>query len=110
MKHANGRNASTNHKLKHCAHGAQSKNEREPPPPFPQPPGVFSNGTEFHPLKFLETIRRLNEYSGSEEDKSRTPPELAQFSKMLDERQEVRIVPSGTGGPDKKVIYFKLYN
>ena len=110
VKHADGRNAPTNHKLKHCADGVQSKNEREPPPPFPQPQGVFKDGTEFNPIKFLETIRRLNEFSGSEEDRKRTPPELTQFSKMLDERQDVRVVPSGTGGPDKQVIYFKLYN
>ena len=110
LKHANGRNNPNNHKLKHCADGVQSKNVREPPPPFPQPPGVFSNGTEFHPIKFLEALHRLNGYSGSEEDKLHTPPELMQFAKMLEERQEVRLEPSDTKGPDKQVIYFKLYN
>ena len=115
VKFAEGLNGSGNHKRKCCADGVLSKNPADPPPAFPQPAGIFKLGTEFNPIKFLEAVHRLNEYSVSEERMRTAPPELAAFAEMLDERKEVRIVPSESaseaGSPaDRTVILFRLFD
>ncbi|KAG1724590.1 hypothetical protein EDD22DRAFT_961786 [Suillus occidentalis] len=43
------------------ADGAKQVSKNEPPPPWPQPPGIFSEGKHFHPRAFLETVKQIYE-------------------------------------------------
>ncbi|KAL6307929.1 hypothetical protein BKA93DRAFT_726473, partial [Sparassis latifolia] len=54
--------AGNNHKKGYCSDGVMQKAkfmDKEHPPDWPQPRGIFSNGTTFHPGKFLAVIREL---------------------------------------------------
>jgi hypothetical protein len=52
-----------NHKKGYCADGVRQKPKAEPTdltlPEWPQPHGIFTNGSHFHPLIFLATVREL---------------------------------------------------
>lgn len=65
-----------NHKRGYCSDGAMQKLEHttqneDPPqahqpsswvlPEWPQPKGIFTDGTQFHPVEFLNTIREMYE-------------------------------------------------
>ncbi|KAG1814114.1 hypothetical protein EV424DRAFT_1326182 [Suillus variegatus] len=50
-------NSGYNHRHGFCADGAKKVSKNEPPSPWPQPPGIFSEGKRFHPCAFLETIK-----------------------------------------------------
>ncbi|KAG2038697.1 hypothetical protein BDR03DRAFT_810199, partial [Suillus americanus] len=54
-------NSGYNHRRGFCADGAKQVSKNEPPPPWPQPPGNFSEGKHFHPHAFLETIKQIYE-------------------------------------------------
>ena len=55
----------TNHRKHCCSDGVRSRAPTSSKdtvlPDWPQPPDVFSDGTHFHPVKFLEAIRVLHE-------------------------------------------------
>ncbi|GBE88685.1 hypothetical protein SCP_1400900 [Sparassis crispa] len=64
--------AGNNHKKGYCSDGVMQKAKtvdkvlggmtetmQEHPPDWPQPHGIFSNGTTFHPGEFLAAIREL---------------------------------------------------
>jgi len=64
--------AAENHKRSHCSDGVkhtieQSKQNQDPgqlsasPPEWPQPQGIFTSGTHFHPLVFLDKIQEMYE-------------------------------------------------
>ncbi|KAG2750450.1 hypothetical protein P692DRAFT_20831951 [Suillus brevipes Sb2] len=42
-------NSGHNHRRGFCADDAKQVSKTEPPPPWPQPPGIFSGGKHFHP-------------------------------------------------------------
>ncbi|KAG1719705.1 uncharacterized protein EDB91DRAFT_1065370, partial [Suillus paluster] len=54
-------NSGYNHRRGFCAEGAKQVSQNEPPPPWPQPPGIFSDGKRFHPSTFLETVKQIYE-------------------------------------------------
>ncbi|KAG2738561.1 hypothetical protein P692DRAFT_20758243, partial [Suillus brevipes Sb2] len=54
-------NSGYNHRRGFCADGAKQVSKNEPPPPWPQPPGIFSEGKRFHPRAFLETVKQIYE-------------------------------------------------
>ncbi|TFK89020.1 hypothetical protein K466DRAFT_487711, partial [Polyporus arcularius HHB13444] len=89
--------ADINHKKAHCSDGAmQAKKTVEKviqgqiakivddPPPYPQPAGVFSKGTAFHPVAFLQEVRTLYERVIEHKD-AVTMQDLA-FASMLNGR------------------------
>ena len=55
--------APENHKRSYCADGVRQKPKPESAdislPDWPQPHGIFVNGTEFHALTFLSKVREL---------------------------------------------------
>jgi hypothetical protein len=54
--------APENHKKGYCVDGVRQKpktGSTDSLPEWPQPHGVFTNGTHFHPLVFLATVREL---------------------------------------------------
>ncbi|KAI0757665.1 hypothetical protein C8Q80DRAFT_1076208, partial [Daedaleopsis nitida] len=64
--------ADVNHKRIHCSDGARQTPQEflqvvnglqvklvDQPPPYPQPNGVFTSGTHFHPLRFLQEVSSL---------------------------------------------------
>jgi len=55
--------SSENHKKGYCSDGVCQKSKPDstdgPLPDWPQPLGVFTKGTNFHPLTFLSMIREL---------------------------------------------------
>ncbi|KAF7794597.1 hypothetical protein EIP86_005733 [Pleurotus ostreatoroseus] len=97
-----------NHKKHYCSDGVKSTHQGDPPPRWPQPNGLFSNGTHFHPIVFLEHVHRLHEYNtnGFLDGQTAMPMELAAFAHMLDTRK--RIVASQED--NKKTILFKLFS
>ncbi|KAG1766656.1 hypothetical protein EDD22DRAFT_773799, partial [Suillus occidentalis] len=52
-------NSGYNHRHGFCTDGAKQVSKNEPPPPWPQPPGIFSEGKHFHPHAFLETVKQI---------------------------------------------------
>ncbi|KAG2349498.1 hypothetical protein BDR05DRAFT_835460, partial [Suillus weaverae] len=54
-------NSGYNHRWGFCADSAKQVSKTEPPPPWPQPPGIFSEGKHFHPRAFLETVKQIYE-------------------------------------------------
>jgi hypothetical protein len=55
--------SSENHKRGYCSDGVRQREKPGsndgPLPEWPQPLGIFTNGTHFHPLTFLSMIRQL---------------------------------------------------
>jgi len=55
--------SSENHKRGYCSDGVRQREKAGsidgPLPEWPQPLGIFTNGTHFHPLIFLSMIRQL---------------------------------------------------
>ncbi|KAG0700040.1 hypothetical protein DFH29DRAFT_876907 [Suillus ampliporus] len=55
-------NSEENHRRGFCTDGAKQVSKHKAPPPWPQPPGIFSEGKHFHPRAFLETgIKQIYE-------------------------------------------------
>ncbi|KAF9540596.1 hypothetical protein CPC08DRAFT_650852, partial [Agrocybe pediades] len=84
--------SSENHKKGHCSNGVKQKAKLGSPdsdthPDWPQPAGVFSNGTHFHPVAFLTAIRQLYDkvIDGAISEKDYSMEDLA-FSRMLRSR------------------------
>ncbi|KAJ7138759.1 hypothetical protein C8R43DRAFT_1131921 [Mycena crocata] len=50
-----------NHKKSFCSDGFRPTLKGETVPAWPLPPGIFTNGTDFHPLVFLAGVRELYE-------------------------------------------------
>ncbi|OAX31969.1 hypothetical protein K503DRAFT_658053, partial [Rhizopogon vinicolor AM-OR11-026] len=44
-----------------CADGARQVSKNGPPPPWLQPPGIFSERKHFHLHAFLETVKQIYE-------------------------------------------------
>ncbi|KAF7796643.1 hypothetical protein EIP86_007825 [Pleurotus ostreatoroseus] len=107
IKYVAALGSQANHKKHHCSDGVKSTHQTDPPPRWPQPAGLFSNGTHFHPIVFLENVHRLHEYNanGYLDGQTAMPMELAAFAHMLDTRK--RIVTSQED--NKKTILFKLF-
>ncbi|KAG2122193.1 hypothetical protein BD769DRAFT_1360719, partial [Suillus cothurnatus] len=54
-------NSGYNHQWGFCADGTKQVSQNELPPPWPQPPGIFSDGKHFHPHAFLEMVKQMYE-------------------------------------------------
>ena len=110
-KFSKGLGGDGNHKVASCADGAKIRHTSDPPPPFPQPNGVFSDGMYFHPNRFLAALHEMNEHqvaavtSGIALQDVVLPMELAQFRTMVQTREFVRYGDNG-----KKITYFRLYD
>ena len=52
-------NSGYNHRRGFCTDGAKQVSKNEPPSPWLQPPGIFSEGKYFHPRTFLETVKQI---------------------------------------------------
>jgi hypothetical protein len=60
-------------------------------PPWPQPPGVFAGGVDFHPITFLAAVREVYEILVTRADTVETMSlEHEAFVKMLNSRTSVR--------------------
>ncbi|KAJ7081765.1 hypothetical protein B0H15DRAFT_912554 [Mycena belliarum] len=90
-----------NHKKGYCSDGFKQKVVEAESAPWPQPAGVFTSGSEFHPLVFLATIREVYEKVAVEADSNLTLEHDA-FLLML--QKPGRIFKSSTG-----VVLFKLF-
>jgi len=86
--------APENHKKGYCADGVRQKPKAESTDPtlpeWPQPYGIFTNGSHFHPLIFLATVRELYDKvidcAISDQDYSM---EDEAFSRMLSSRVRI---------------------
>ncbi|KAJ7157749.1 hypothetical protein C8R46DRAFT_909000, partial [Mycena filopes] len=56
-----GKKSPENHKKGYCSDGFKQKVVEGESAPWPQPTGLFTTGSEFHPLIFLTTIREVYE-------------------------------------------------
>ncbi|KAJ8596095.1 hypothetical protein M405DRAFT_782130 [Rhizopogon salebrosus TDB-379] len=93
-------NSGYNHRRGFCADGAKQVSKNEPPPPWPQPPGVFSEGKHFHPRAFLETVKQIYEQVFLRPSGESPALEQEAFVRMLLDRSTT--LESGT-------VLFKLY-
>lgn len=83
-----------NHKKGYCVDGVRQKPKTESTdstlPEWPQPHGIFTNGSHFHPLVFLATVRELYDKvidrAISDQDYSM---EDEAFSRMLSARVKI---------------------
>ncbi|TFK92373.1 hypothetical protein K466DRAFT_480747, partial [Polyporus arcularius HHB13444] len=109
--------AEINHRKAHCSDGVWQKPRTvdkvingqnvkifEAPPQYPQPAGVFSRGSTFHPVAFLQEVQTLYERVIERQD-AVTMQDLA-FANMLNERSLT--VPASDGHPT--MILFKLFS
>ncbi|KAJ7127473.1 hypothetical protein C8R46DRAFT_1237214 [Mycena filopes] len=61
IMYAGGKKSPENHKKGYCSDGFKQKVVEGESAPWPQPTGLFTTGSEFHPLIFLTTIREVYE-------------------------------------------------
>ncbi|KAG1769928.1 hypothetical protein EV702DRAFT_1049495 [Suillus placidus] len=94
-------NSGYNHRWGFCADGAKQVSKTEPPPPWPQPPGIFSEGKHFHPRAFLETVKQIYEQVFLWPSGESPALEQEAFATMLLDRSTT-LEESGT-------VLFKLY-
>ncbi|KAK7050400.1 hypothetical protein R3P38DRAFT_3173760 [Favolaschia claudopus] len=94
--------APENHKKGHCSDGFKQKSTDDNSAPWPQPTGIFTMGSEFHPLLFLVAIRDLYEKVLIEQNHGSLNVEDEAFSLML--QQPGRII-SVNGA-----VLFKLFS
>ncbi|KIK31878.1 hypothetical protein CY34DRAFT_19478 [Suillus luteus UH-Slu-Lm8-n1] len=93
-------NSGYNHRRGFCADGAKQVSKNEPPPPWPQPPGIFSEGKRFHPRTFLETVKQIYEQVFLRPSGESPALEQEAFAMMLLDRSTT--LEEGT-------VLFKLY-
>ncbi|KAG1727637.1 hypothetical protein EDD22DRAFT_789270 [Suillus occidentalis] len=94
------KNSGYNHRRGFCADGTKQVSQQEPPPPWPQPPGIFSDGKCFHPRAFLETVKQIYEQVFLQPSGESPALEQEAFATMLLDRSTT--LESGT-------VLFKLY-
>ncbi|KAG2140102.1 hypothetical protein DEU56DRAFT_293234 [Suillus clintonianus] len=94
-------NSGYNHRRGFCADGAKQVSKNEPPPPWPQPPGIFSEGKRFHPRAFLEIVKQIYEQVFLRPSGESPALEQEAFAMMLLDRSTT-LEESGT-------VLFKLY-
>jgi hypothetical protein len=90
--------AAENHKRGYCSDGARqtlkpSKQNKDPPKPnkslshsvpeWPQPQGIFTEGTYFHPLEFLANFREIYERVVIEKVSGKAAMEHEAFASLL---------------------------
>ncbi|KAG2129220.1 uncharacterized protein EDB93DRAFT_1256346 [Suillus bovinus] len=80
--------------------GAKQVSQNEPPLPWPQPPGIFSDGKRFHPRAFLETVKQIYEQVFLRPSGESPALEQEAFATML--LDQLTTLDSGT-------VLFKLY-
>ncbi|KAJ7165980.1 hypothetical protein C8R46DRAFT_1219750 [Mycena filopes] len=61
IKYPGPTGAPENHRLKYCSDGFKPTLANDTPAIWPQPTGIFTNGTDFHPFIFLSSVRELHE-------------------------------------------------
>lgn len=76
----------------------------EDPPPYPQPNGIFSKGTHFHPLPFLQEVKSL--YERIVERQELLTTQDAAFALLL--HQRTLVIPASADSP-RTMNLFKLY-
>jgi hypothetical protein len=87
----------------------QSKQNQDPhqsnqpasPPEWPQPQGIFTNGTHFHPLVFLDKIKEMNEKVVIEKASGDLLMEHKAFARLLTRRMVVL---------DDQLVLFKIFD
>ncbi|KAG2115631.1 hypothetical protein DEU56DRAFT_748514, partial [Suillus clintonianus] len=94
------KNSGYNHRWGFCADGAKQVSKNEPPPPWPQPPGIFSEGKRFHPRAFLEIVKQIYEQVFLRPSGESPALEQEAFAMML--LDQSMTLESGT-------VLFKLY-
>lgn len=118
LKYPGDEGSDLNHRKLHCSDGARSSAQEqkktvdgisvkivEDPPPYPQPSGVFTKGTHFHPLPFLQEVKSL--YERIIERFEPLTTQDAAFALLLSQRTVV--VPPSADNPST-VNLFKLYS
>ncbi|KAI0685919.1 hypothetical protein C8T65DRAFT_544218, partial [Cerioporus squamosus] len=88
LKYPGGLGSAANHKKKHCSDGVRcGKVGSDTLPDWPQPPGIFSNGSAFHAVEFLKAIRDLHEKTITNEGRDLVVDlEYLAFAKMFHSR------------------------
>ncbi|PSR71595.1 hypothetical protein PHLCEN_2v12525 [Hermanssonia centrifuga] len=108
IKYIGGLGASGNHRKICCSDGVKTQDKNDPPPKWPQPEGVFTNGTHFHLLAFLEQLRRLYEKAIVECDTASEDMESEAFFELLKARLGTMDVEKD--GKTLQVPVFRLYS
>ncbi len=107
IKYIGGLGASGNHRKLCCSDGVKTQDKNNSPPKWPQPEGIFTDGTHFHPFAFLEHLRRLYEKAIVEGDITYENMESEAFFEMLKARLDTMDIEED--GKTLKVPVFRLY-
>ncbi|THH00532.1 hypothetical protein EW026_g2009 [Hermanssonia centrifuga] len=90
------------------AYGVKTQDKNNSPPKWPQPEGIFTDGTHFHPFAFLEHLRRLYEKAIVEGDITYENMESEAFFEMLKARLDTMDIEED--GKTLKMPVFRLYS
>jgi hypothetical protein len=90
-----------NHKKGYCADGVKQNSKTQPPAPWPQPQGIFTKGSYFNPIEFLNTLREVYESVVNGGENVDLSLEHEAFAKMVMARNTV--LQNGT-------VLFKLFD
>ncbi|KAK6992699.1 hypothetical protein R3P38DRAFT_3224900 [Favolaschia claudopus] len=96
--------APENHKKGHCSDGFKQKSTDDNSAPWPQPTGIFTTGSEFHPLLFLVAIRDLYEKVLIEQNHGSLNVEDEAFSLMLQQPGRIISVNAADQIPDNLMV------
>ncbi|EIW64988.1 uncharacterized protein TRAVEDRAFT_159779 [Trametes versicolor FP-101664 SS1] len=120
IKYPGPEGSDLNHKKLYCSDGVRQAAQKvktligsqpvdvlEEPPPFPQPSEVFTNGTHFHPIRFISAVQELYErvIAAHSPGGASAMQDLA-FASLLRERTQV--VPATE--EQQSMVLFKLYS
>ncbi|OBZ69972.1 hypothetical protein A0H81_10475 [Grifola frondosa] len=61
VKYPGGIGSKGNHKKQYCSDGVKPKDSTDISPDWPQPSGIFTGGSHFHPIVFLTTLCEMYE-------------------------------------------------
>jgi hypothetical protein len=95
-------NSHLNHKLSYCSDGVKQKFAHDEAPPWPQPHGIFTKGTDFHPVPFLTALREIYE-------KFVTQGEAVE-SISVEHEAFARMLNSCTSIQEDGAVLFRLYD
>jgi hypothetical protein len=95
-------NSHLNHKLGYCSDGVKQKFANDEAPPWPQPHGIFSRGTDFNLVPFFVALREIYE-------RLVTQGEVAE-SISVEHEAFARMLNSCTSVQEDSAVLFRLYD
>ncbi|PSS29896.1 hypothetical protein PHLCEN_2v2608 [Hermanssonia centrifuga] len=107
IKYAGGVGSGKYHRKLYCSDGVKMQDKADTPSRWPQPEGIFTTRSHFHPLVFLEELRRLYEKAVIQGDSSFDNMKSELFMEMLKARLETMELEKDS--QMVKTVVFRLF-